>query len=822
MQMTTGPLRHALRRLAHAPAFSLIAVLTLAVAIGANSAIFSVVDSVLIKPLPFKDAERLVGVWHKAPGLGYPEIEQGPAFHLTYREENRVFEDIGMWRRGSATVTGLAEPERIDTLIVTESVLPILKIQPILGRSFSARDDAADTPKTVMLTFGYWQQRFGGNPGVLGRKLTVDGQPHDIIGVMPPDFRFMETHSSLILPYQLDRNQLFVGNFAHQGIARLKPGITLAQANADIARMIPLTLTKFPMPPGFTLKMFEEAHVGPNLRPLRQDAVGDVGRVLWLLLGTVGIVLLIACANVANLFLVRAESRQRELAIRAAMGAGRGRIAQELLLESLTLGVLGGLFGLGLAAAGIRILRALAPQGIPRLEEISIDPAVLFFTAGISLLAGLLFGLFPVFKYARPNLVSALKEGGRSVGAGKERHRMRNTLVVAQIGLALVLLVGSGLMIRTFLTLRKVNPGFEHPEEILTLRISIPEAEVKDDDQAIRTHEQILRRIEQVPGVLSVGLSSSITLDGNTSNDPIFVEDFPVPEGQIPNMRRYKWVSQNYFATMQNPILCGRDITWSDIYSKAPVMVVTENFAREYWQEPAKALGRRIRENPKAPWRQIVGVAANVFDDGVNKKATAVVYWPMMVRDYWGVQTMARRRMGYAIRSPRVGAPTFLNEIQKAVWSVNPNLPLANVLRLERIVGDSMARTSFTLVMLGIAAGISLLLGMVGIYGVMSYVVSQRIREIGIRIALGARQGEVRGMFLRDGLVLACAGIVLGLGAALGLTRLMSSLLFGVDSLDPVTFIAVAFLLSIVAALAAYLPARRASIINPVEALRWE
>lgn len=822
MQMTTGPLRHALRRLAHAPAFSLIAVLTLAMAIGANSAIFSVVDSVLIKPLPFKDAERLVGVWHKAPGLGYPEIEQGPAFHLTYREENRVFEDIGMWRRGSAAVTGLAEPERIDTLIVTEGVLPILKIQPILGRSFSARDDAPDTPKTVMLTFGYWQQRFGGDPGVLGRKLTIDGQPHDIIGVMPPDFRFMESRPSLILPYQLDRNELFVGNFSHQGIARLKPGITLAQANADIARMIPLTITKFPMPPGFTLKMIEGAHLGPNLRPLKQDAVGDVGGVLWLLLGTVGIVLLIACANVANLFLVRAESRHRELAIRAAMGAGRGRVAQELLLESLTLGVLGGLFGLLLAAAGIRVLRALAPQGIPRLEEIAIDPAVLFFTAGISLLAGLLFGLFPVFKYARPNLVSALKEGGRSVGAGKARHRMRNTLVVAQIGLALVLLVGSGLMIRTFLALRKVNPGFEHPEEILTLRISIPEAEVKDDDQAIRTHEQILRRIEQVPGVLSVGLSSSITLDGNTSNDPIFVEDFPVPEGQIPNMRRYKWVSQNYFATMQNPILCGRDITWSDIYSKAPVMVVTENFAREYWKEPAKALGRRIRENPKAPWRQIVGVAANVHDDGANKKATAVVYWPMMVRDYWGVQTMARRKMGYAIRSPRVGAPTFLKEVQKAVWSVNPNLPLANVLRLERIVADSMARTSFTLVMLGIAAGISLLLGMVGIYGVMSYVVSQRIREIGIRIALGARQGEVRGMFLRQGLVLACAGIVLGLGAALGVTRLMSSLLFGVDSLDPVTFIAVAFLLSIVAALATYLPARRASIINPVEALRWE
>jgi putative ABC transport system permease protein len=360
------------------------------------------------------------------------------------------------------------------------------------------------------------------------------------------------------------------------------------------------------------------------------------------------------------------------------------------------------------------------------------------------------------------------------------------------------------------------------PEEVLTLRVSIPQAEIADDEQAIRTHEQIMHRIEQIPGVMSVGLSNSITMDGWDDNDPVFVEDFPAPEGQIPAMRRFKWIGTNYFATMGNPLLAGRDITWADIYNKALVAVITENLAREYWKDPAKAIGRRIRETPKSPWREIVGVAGNEHDDGVNRKATYGVYWPMLMASFWGDTIFAQRTMAYAIRSQRVGTSTFLKEIQQAVWSASSNLPLANVRLLTEILDESMARTSFTLVMLGIAAGVALLLGLVGIYGVISYSVSQRTREIGIRIALGAQQGEVRAMFVRHGLLLTCIGVTLGIGAAVSLTRLMAALLFGVSPLDPVTFGSVAVTLGAIALLASYLPARRASSVDPVEALRWE
>jgi len=822
MQSFRTQLRYVTRRFVSTPLFTIVAVTTLAVGIGANSAIFSVVNGVLLKPLPFRDPERLVGVWHKAPGLGFDEVNQGPAFHFTYREENRGFEDIGMWNNSSVSVTGLAEPERVEALNVTESILPILRVQPMLGRAFNSADDSPGGPATVILSYAYWQRKFGGDPGVIGRKLIVDGRPSDVIGVLPQSFRFLRSRPALFFPFQLSRNEAFVGNFSYQAIARLKPGITLDQANADVARMIPLTLKKFPLPPGFTAKMIEEARLGPNVRPLKQDAVGDVGKVLWVLLATVGMVLLIACANVANLFLVRAEGRQRELAIRTAMGASWTQVARELLFESVTLGIMGGALGIFLAYAGIRLLIAMRPASIPRLEEISIDPAVVLFTAGISILAGLLFGLVPVFKYGKPDLSSALKEGGRSFSEGKERHRARNALAVSQIALALVLLISSGLMIRTFQALRKVHPGFVRPEEVLTLRVSIPKGEISGDEKAIRTHEQIMRRIEQIPGVVSVGLSTSITMDGGNNNDPIFVEDFPAPEGQIPPIRRFKWISQNYFATMGNPILFGRDITWTDIYNKAPVGVITENLAREYWKEPAKAIGRRIRESPKNPWREIVGVAANVHDDGVNVKATPTVYWPMLMEHFWGDKLVAQRNMAYAIRSARAGNTTFLKEIQQAVWSVGPNLPLANVRLLTQILDESMARTSFTLVMLGIAAGVALVLGLVGIYGVISYSVSQRTREIGIRIALGAQQGKVRRMFVRHGLVLTCVGVALGLGAAVGVTRLMSTLLFGVSPLDPVTYAAVSIVLGAVALLASYLPARRASNVDPAEALRWE
>jgi predicted permease len=586
--------------------------------------------------------------------------------------------------------------------------------------------------------------------------------------------------------------------------------------------MLPMTIERFPLPPGFSRQMFDDARIGPRVRPLAEDVIGDVGQMLWILLGTVGLVLLIACANVANLFLVRAEGRQQELAIHAALGAGWRRITWELLSESLTLAVLGGLLGLALAYGGIRALAAIAPAGLPRVEEITIDPAVLLFTAAISLAAGLLFGLIPVLRFARPRLAHALKEGGRLSSAGRARHRARNTLVVIEIALAVVLLVASGLMVRTFQAMQRVDPGFTEPADVLTLRVAVPESLAAGDVEAVRMHEQIAQRIAQVPGVRSVGVTSDITMDGNDSNDPIFVEDFPIPEGRIPPIRRYKWIGEGYFETMGNPIVAGRALEWRDSYTLAPVVVISENLAREFWKDPALAIGRRVRNTPSAPWRTVVGVSGNERDDGVTRPAPTVVYWPVVVEKLWSETTTVQRSMAYVIRNERFGSPTLLREVQQAVWSVNPNLPVANVQTLEEIQSQSMAQTSFALVMLSIAAGVALLLGIVGIYGVISYVATQRTREIGIRMALGAAPHHVSALFLRHGLLLSAGGIAAGVAGAAGMTRLMSSMLFGVGTLDPVTYAAVALGLGATALLASYLPAARAARIDPSIALRFD
>ena len=619
------------RRLLRAPLFSVVAILTLAVGIGANTAIFSVVNGVLLKPLPFYDPERLVAVWHTAPGINIPRLNQGPTNYFVYREESRTFEDFALWSGASVSITGTGEPERVQALRVTDGVFGILGVSPVIGRSFTREDDLPGAPDRVMLTDGYWQRKFGGDPTIPGRTMLIEGMPHEIIGVLPEGLRFLNRSPQVYLPLRFNRAEVHVGNFSYQGLARLKPGVTIAQANADVARMLPLTVERFPLPPGFTRQMFDEARLGPLVRPLAEDVTGDIGQMLWILLGTVGIVLLIACANVANLFLVRAEGRQQELAIHSALGASRARITWELLSESLTLAVLGGLAGLGLAYAAIQALGAVAPDGLPRIEEIGIDLPVLAFTVVISLLAGLLFGVIPVLKFARPQLAGALKEGGRASSAGKARHRARNTLVVAEIALAVVLLVASGLMIRTFQAMQQVDPGFTKPEEVLTARIAIPSSVVADPVQTARLHEQIAARIAQVPGIRSVGVASSVTMDGFESNDPVFVEDFPTPEGRIPRMRRYKWAGPNYFATMGTAVIAGRPLDWNDAYTKANVAVISENMAREFWPEPAAALGRRIRSGPTSPWRTIVGVVADTRDDGVTQPAPTIVYWPVVV-----------------------------------------------------------------------------------------------------------------------------------------------------------------------------------------------
>ncbi len=812
-----------LRRLAHAPMFTAIVLITLAIGIGANTAIFSVLNGVLLKPLPYPDADRLVAIWETAHLQGMQEVNASPATYFTFREENRTFQDVGLWRRDSANITGSGEPEQVESLDVTDGLLPLLGAAPIRGRWFTRKDDLPGSPKTVILTYGYWQRKFGGDPSALGRRLLVDGEAHEIIGVMPPGFRFMSSgRLALITPLQLDRAKVFIGNFSYQAVARLKPGVPLAQANADVARMLPMMLDKFPPAPGISLQMFKEARFGPLVRPLKADVVGDIGTVLWVLMGTIGVVLFIACANVANLMLVRAEGRQQELAIRTALGAGWGRIARELLLESVTLGVAGGALGVGLAYAALKLLVAIGPGNLPRLDEISIDQRAVLFTVLVSLAAGLLFGLMPVFKYAGPQLNAALRQGGRNASEGRERHRARSVLVVVQVALALVLLVGSGLMVRTVRALRQVQPGFTSGEQILTLTLSIPEALAPKPEQAVRTYHNIMQKVAAIPGVASTGLTNSITMDGQTDHDPIFAADKTYAAAQVPPLRTYKFISPGYFKSMGNSILAGRDLTWTDIYETRPVVLVSEALARELWHDPGAALGKQIRENPQSVWREVVGVAGNERDDGVNHKAPAIVYWPLMLKDFWGQPLVAQRGEIFAIRSPRSGSAGFLNEVRQAVWSVNPDLPIANVRTVQEVYDRSMARTSFMLVMLSLAAGMALLLGIVGIYGVISYAVSQRTREIGIRIALGAPRQSVLQMFVRQGLVLTAIGLACGLTAAAGLTGLMKALLFEVSPLDPITYGAVSLVLAAAAVLASYFPARRATGIEPVEALRVE
>ncbi len=822
--MSTLPLtlRTTLRRLARAPMFTAVAIVTLAVGIGATTAVFSVVHGVLLEPLPFADPERLVGIWHKAPGLGFDQLEQSPALYFTYREESKAFTDSGMWNNGTVSVTGRGEPEEVPAIWVTDGVFPLLGVRPLHGRLFTARDDSPGTAETVILSHAYWQERFGADAAAVGQTLRIESVPYEVIGVMPADLQFLDLEPSLYLPFQRDRAEVFFGNFSYQGIARLAPGVTLEQANAEVEKMIPIALDRFPMPEGFSREMVTQMGFGANLRPLKEEVVGDVGRVLWVLLGTVGIVLLVACANVANLYLVRAESRRQELAVRSALGAGRGRIGREFLLESLLLAAAGGAAGLALAWGGIRLLTALSPRGLPRLDEIGLDPAVVAFTIAVSALAAAIFGALPVVKLGSAKLLSALKQGGRGVSDGRERHLARNVLVAAQIALALVLLIASGLMVRSFQALRSVDPGFRGAEEVLTLRLSIPEAGVPEPERVALLHEELAKKVAAVPGVESVGLSSSVTMGGWNSNDPIFVEDHPVAADVLPPLRRFKWITPGYFATMGQPLVAGRDLTWADVHDRAHVAVVTEDIAREHWGEPAAALGRRIKPYPQTPWKTIVGVVGDIRDDGVDQPAVPTVHWPIAMTDFFEPGPFAQRSLAYVIRSSRVGSPGLLDEVRRAIWSVDPNLPLAGVRTLDEIFDRSMARTSFTLVMLAIAAATALLLGGIGIYGVTSYAVAQRRREIGVRMALGARRRDVGGLVLRHGLVLAAIGVAAGLGAAFGLTRLMSALLYGVGAVDPLTYALGGAGAVILALTASWLPARRAASVDPIETLRWQ
>ncbi len=812
-------LRHATRWLLANRGFTAISLIALALGIGATTAIFSILNGVLLKPLPYSHPEQLVALRHTAPGVGIEDLDISTSVYLTYREEGRVFQNLAISTGGSWAVTGLGQPEKVKGRAVSHDFLNTLRVQPELGRQFTEADENPDGERTVILADGYWRSKFGGDRAALGRHILLDGTPWTIVGVLPPSFEFMDQEISLLVPFRFKRAEVNVLGFCCDGIARLKPGVTLAQANADAARTLPLTVEKFPMNPGWSQSAFRDARIAPRLLLFKDYLIGDVGKTLWVLMATMSIVMLIACANVANLLLVRMDQRQHELAVRTALGAGMGRIVRSLLIESVLLGLCGGALGLTLAWVAVRVLLASTLMNLPRMQAISIDPAVMAFALIVSLVAGLLFGLIPALKYARPRVAAGLRSEGRSLTAGRERQRARGFLVAAQVSLAMILLVGAGLMMRTFHALRHVEPGFSGADQLETMRVGIPDT-VQGTEEVVRMEEAILRKVRAIPGVSNVAAISALPFN-DSQDDPIYVESHPEREGTIPPVRHFKHVSPGYFTAVGSRLIAGRDFTWDDNYSRVQAGIVSENMARELWGNPAAAIGKRIRLNPKDSWREVIGVVADLHDDGVDHKAPAVVYWPLLQKNTDGKDDV-NRGLSYLVRTPRAGSEALLRDLQTAVTGVNASLPIADVKTLQSIYDKSLARSSVTLMLLAIAGGMALLLGIVGIYGVISYSVSQRTREIGIRVALGGSFDKVTRLFVRQGVGMCGAGLIGGFAGALLLSGLMKSLLFGVNSGDPLTYAIAASGLLVAALVGSYLPARRATKVDPVDALRAE
>lgn len=813
--------RYAARRLRHNPSFTLVSILTLALGIGASAAIFSVLDGVLLKPLPYPQSGRLVALLHTAPGLRIPELNVAASLFLTYRDENHTFESLGMWSPDSWTVTGLANPEDVRGLSVTEGFLATLGVRPALGRTFTQGDEDPGSGRPILLSDNYWRSRFGADPAILGRRLVLDGTPSEIVGVLPPGFQFLDYKISLLAPLQFQRANIRLISFCCQGIARLRPGVTLQQANADVARMLPMAPRKFAMNPGFSATAFDEARIGPHLRPLKDVFVGDTGRLLWILMGTVGLVLAIACANVANLLLVRAEGRRSELAVRAALGAPHARLARELLLESLLLGLAGAAAGWAFATAALRLLLASDWVHLPRLQQISMDTRATLFTFAVALAASLLLGLIPVLKYARPESAGALHTGTRTLTAGRDRQRLRGALVTIQVALALILLVGSGLMLRTFQALAHVDPGITTPHHIETVRVAIPAAVADTPQRVLQREREILRRLAAIAGVEHAAAIDQLPLDGG-SNDPVYAEDQPQQTGHIPPPRRFKYISPGYFTTAGTRVIAGRDLTWTDIDHGAPVALVSESLARTFWTNPTAALGKRIRVTTRDDWREIIGVVADIADNGLDQPAPPTAYWPLLTRNFEASPEFVVRNLAYILRTPRAGAATLRQDIQQAVWQVDGTLPLAEVQTLATVYDRSLARNALALVLLALAGAMALLLAAVGLYAVIAYTVAQRTREIGIRLALGAVPGAVIGHFVRNGLRLSAYGALAGIAAALALSRLLRALLYDVSPADPATYATALAVLLLAAAAGSYLPARRAARVDPVIALRAE
>jgi predicted permease len=816
-------LHYAFRSFAKNPGFTAAAILSLAIGIGANTAIFSLVSALLLHPLPYKDASRMVILWNRSPGLGITQDWFSTAQYFDIKNGHSGFEDVAIAFGTNDNLTGNGEPERIGTIRVSSNLVPMLGYRAAMGRLFLPDEDAAGRNPTAMLSFGTWTRRFGSDPQIVGKKIAINGTPREVVGVLPKSFSLPrevmptlygpENQAEILLPFPMQPDA--AQNRDHEDyniIGRLKPGVTVARAQAEMdtltARLRRDHTQQYPSNGGLTF----------GIVPLQEQVVGDARRTLIILLGAVAFVLLIACANVANLLLSRAVARQKEIAVRTALGASAMRIVRQLLTESVLLAVCGGALGVILSLLSIHWIRVLGPKSVPRLSDIGIDRGVLIFTLSLSLFSGIVFGLAPALRVANIDLRSILSDGTRgSAGTGAvwgRGNNLRRLLVISELALSVVLLIGAGLLIRSFAQLQGVAPGF-NPHNVLTLELTTNGQRYKDRATVLATYRQLNERLESIPGVSAAGGITSLPLSEMFAWGPITIEGRMPPPGENFINADERIVSGHYFEAMQIPLRQGRWFNEPDTPTSQKVAIIDEYFAEQYWphEDP---LGKRIRTgglDSKEPWITIVGVAGRIKQDALDSDPRIAFYMPH--------SQYTTSAMNVVLRS-NVAPATLTSAIKKELRAVDPDLPIYNVRTMEDRVRDSLARRRFSMVMLGLFAFLALAIATIGIYGVMAYMVSQGTREIGIRLALGATPAHILRLVVRQGMVLAAVGVGIGLIGAFALTRLMGSLLFGVQSTDPLTFVVIAMLLAVIALLASYIPARRAARIDPMVSLRCE